>query len=527
MKGESALLGLGILCVGLTWAGQLDGERFSGREERLGGAAQEALEIDNEEIELLTDVQAGLECAAVFGGDYRFKTRRQVQFDILRLDDLFVHLSVQENSLFGWSPSQFDHSIEYVSIGHETRYGRIRFFWDHTCHNPSRALPHDQRNTIRWNELGIGYETRGMRLGHKDDGIPFDESAAWLKKIDWGASLSRVWMRHENSYDYMLKLAARHDMLRVRNHVFYVQGDLTAVYDRRGGVYNPAVEIGDRVRLARTASLSPFLAYQRFRDWYALGRGEDLLLAGVRLEMGLGRGTFGSTDRAGYSAMETAPRSPRVDVDEFPRVTIRGGYNVNVHGGKKDCRSSDLNVDVDLLRLDHNKTLAVNTYAGLVTFPGAFGIQSLNYKVGPSVGVELDTLDLRVFHSYASLHGAEHSGRIKDYHQVGLGVSGADRLRWSAQGAVYASTHNYDYWGDVEAGVGYDFHTRGWITPYVRGAVRALLATDEQVGQSLETGLKMGGNEGNFSIYLRWQDDYDTFRFGEGRQMWLGFLFTL
>jgi hypothetical protein len=123
-----------------------------------------SLEVNNGEMELLTNVQASLEFAGVHGGNYRFKARRGVHLDILRLEDLFIHFAIQENSFFDCSPSQFDHSIEYFSIGYETTKGRIKLFWDHTCNNPSRQLAEDKRNDIHWNEIGIGYETRGMRL---------------------------------------------------------------------------------------------------------------------------------------------------------------------------------------------------------------------------------------------------------------------------------------------------------------------------------------------------------------------------
>ena len=140
---------------------------------------------------LLTDVQAGIGVAGASGDDYDLKTSRQVQFDILRLDKWFMHFDIEEISLFDPSPSQMDHTIQYFSAGWQTDTGRYSFFWDHTCNNPTRNFPEGQSNVIRWNELGVGYETLGMRLGHENDGIDFDSSLQWLNKIDWGISLSR------------------------------------------------------------------------------------------------------------------------------------------------------------------------------------------------------------------------------------------------------------------------------------------------------------------------------------------------
>lgn len=522
------VIGLGILIAGVGWAVEFEKDGPSVNEHFPSKVADKSFAVNEPEMEILTDPQVSLEFAGVQGDDYRFKAGRQVQFDILRLEDLFVHFAIQEKSLFDYSPSQLDHSIEYFGIGYKTTNGRIKLFWDHTCNNASRQLAENQRNDIHWNEIGIGYETTGMRLGHKNNGINFDTASMWLNRINWRASLSKVWMRTDNDYDYILKLGFRDDVLRVNNNVFYLQCDLNSIYDDRSLSYNPAVEIGDRIRIGRKACLSPFLSYEHFHDWYALGKGEDIFLAGIRLEMELGaRNSKAFTGHVGSLEKEMSRVTSEFSEEEFPRFIMQGGYNVNVRGEKKKCRSSDLNVDVDILRLDHNKILTLNTYAGLLTDPGAFDIQNLNYRIGPSLGIELEALDLKLFHSYSCLYGVEHNERIKDYNLLGIEIGKADQLTWSLQGSVYASTHNFDYSGDLLTGAGYDFYKNEAITPYIHGAVHALLGSDAQFGQSLETGLKIEGKEGSFSVYLRWQNDFDIFRFGEGRQMWFGFKVAL
>jgi hypothetical protein len=173
-------------------------------------------------VKFLTDVNAAIEAAGVSGGDYNARITRKVQFDVLRIKRWFLHFGFQEESLFDPSPSQLDHELEYLGIGYETARGRIRFFWDHTCENPSRKLPEEKRNDIHWNELGIGYETTGMMLGHKNDGMEFDSGSEWLNNINWKASLSKIFQSTENDYEWMFKLGIRDDVFRIGNQVFYI-----------------------------------------------------------------------------------------------------------------------------------------------------------------------------------------------------------------------------------------------------------------------------------------------------------------
>ena len=283
-------------------------------------------------------------------------------------------------------------------------------------------------------------------LGHKNDRIKFDSGSEWLNNINWKASISRVWMRRENDYEYMLKLGARDDIFRRGNQVFYTQLDLNLVHDDRGVNLNPSVEIGNRICLNKNACLTPFVCYEHFHDWYRLGKGEDIFSAGLRLEMGLGReasGSFLNSRKSEISGNEKATNDfPDYEEDQIPKFHIWGGYNTNIYGNKKSCRSSDLAVDVDLLKLGYNKTLALNTYAGIITEPGAFDIHNIDYKIGPSLKIDLADFDLRLFHTYRCLYGIEDEGLIKSYNIFGLEMSNEGQLSWIAQAGVYLSTHN-------------------------------------------------------------------------------------
>jgi hypothetical protein len=482
----------------------------------------------DDELKLLTDIQAGIEAAAVHGGDYRLKTSRELQFDILRSNEFFIHFGIQENSFFDYSPSQIDHTIQYISAGYERNNGRIGVFWDHTCNNPSRNLPAGKFNEIRWNEIGIGYETTGMRLGHRNYGINFNDKSNWLHNINWSAFFSKVWMKHENDYDYMLKIGIRDDFLKIENHIFYALARANAIYDDRGINWNPSIEIGDRCRLTKNVNLIPFISYERFYDWYGLNDGEDFYLAGLRLEASLGPDSSGGLlknsgdfDNDKFSSRKEA----RPDEKQIV-FHINGGYNTNLSGTHKKLSSSDLNVDLDVLKFDENKVFTINTYAGILTGTGGTQIQNINYKVGPSLSIDMSDYYLRLFHSYSCLYDADREGVIRKYNLLGAEVGKNAQFRWLLQGAAYPTTTHFDYDAHLQAALGYDFDSGKFITPYLDGALKYLFGDNSEFGHAIEGGLKFRGELGNFIIYLRLEKSFDVFRFGQGRQTWCGFRFV-
>ena len=151
-------VGLAVLFSAVCYAEVLDRSEASNVKQLLDTKAVLSAECDKhnkrdkKEFELLTDINAKIEIAGVSGGDYAFKTVRQIHFDIWKMQEWFVHFGIEEKSLFSPSPSQLDHEIAYFEIGRETAKGRIKFFWDHTCNNPSRKLSESKSNGIPWNE---------------------------------------------------------------------------------------------------------------------------------------------------------------------------------------------------------------------------------------------------------------------------------------------------------------------------------------------------------------------------------------
>ncbi|NIO03724.1 MAG: hypothetical protein GTN74_03665 [Proteobacteria bacterium] len=466
----------------------------------------------NAAFTFLTDVNAAMGVAGVGDGEYTGGITREVQIDILTLRNWFAHFGVRETSLFDPSPTQFDHELEYLGIGYEAAHGRIKIFWDHICHNASRKLPQEKRNGIHWNELGVGYVSTGMRLGHKNDGIRFDPGSEWLNKINWRASLSKIWMRTENRYEWILKFSLRDDVFRIGSHIIFAQIGVDSIYDERGVTPSASLKIGNRIRVDEGVYLIPFVSLEHFHDWYSLDQGEDFFSAGLSLEMGL------DCDGAEYVSDREKPK-----IRWTPKLHINGGY-AKILDDEDYGYSSDVSIDLDFFKLGSDKTLSLDTYAGILTLPHDLNPYIVRYKVGPSLRIDLDDLDLKLFHSYSSLYGLEDEGVIRDYNHLGLELKngGASHWNWHVRAGAYPSTKDFEFWGDLEGSLGYDLYAQG-ITPYVSGSGHYLQGNSSLFGHEIEAGIKIPGKMGSLRLYLRHQDDFDVFRFGRGTQTLLGF----
>lgn len=470
----------------------------------------------NNHIRFLTDVNAGIEVAGLRGGDYAAKITRQVQFDVLRIRKVFIHFGFQEESLFDFSPIQLDYKFRYLGAGYKTAKGRLGLFWDHKCYNPIRELSENKSNGIHWNEIGIGYKTIGLRLGHKNDGIKFNNYTEWLNNINWSVSFSRIWMRTENDYEWMFKLCIRDDLFRMYNQVFFGQFSLNSIYGNRGINLNPCIKIGDRIsfNFSKNIYLIPFVSYKHFHDWYSLGQGEDFLFAGISLEMGL--------DQKRHNNFIN---QEKLNGLWGPKFRINGGY-ANFFNNEDYGHKSDIAIDLDLLKLDIYKTLRLYTYLGIITLPHDLNPYIVKYKIGPSLKIELDDFGIRIFHSYFALYGIEYKNIIRDYHLVGLKLkdNNASCWDWDLNIGFYPFSREFDYWGDLQGSLGYSFLTNE-ITPYINFSGHYLQGNSSLFGYAIETGVKVPGNTGNLSIYVCIQDDFDVFGFGEGSQKLFGFRF--
>lgn len=413
---------------------------------------------------LLSDVNAAMGVAGVIGGEYVAETTRELQFDALRLGPWFAHIGIHEEGLFDPSPNQFNNELQYIALGSETAAGRISAFWDHTCNNPGRKLPENEKSGIHWNELGVGYASTAMRIGHKNDGIKFNSGSEWLNKINWEASFSKIWMRTENDYEWMFKLGARNDVYRLGNHILYARLSFDSIYDNRGVNFKSIFEIGDRIHFNKAAYLTSFISYQHFHDWYSqgigdwyrLGPGEDFFLAGLSLEIGL--------DQVKSDNDSTQEKQK---ISWNPRFSITGGYT-NIIDNDHYGHSSDLAFDLELFKLYPDKTIFLNTYAGILILPDNLIPNTVKYGIGPSLTVKLNSWDLRILHSYTFLYGIEHTGVIRKYNLLGLELKNNNDSFWNARAGVgvYPSTTNFDYRGNLHGTLGYTFSMERLI-PYL------------------------------------------------------------
>ena len=97
-----------------------------------------------------------------------------------------------------------------------------------------------------------------------------------------------------------------------------------------------------------------------------------------------------------------------------PKFNVTGGYT-NIVDNENYGHSSDLAIDLDLLKLKQDKRLSLNTYAGMLTLPDDLNPARVKYEIGPSLEINLDNFDLRIFHSYSCLYGLEDQGVLKDW----------------------------------------------------------------------------------------------------------------
>ena len=146
--------------------------------------------------------------------------------------------------------------------------------------------------------------------------------------------------------------------------------------------------------------------------------------------------------------------------------------------------------------------------------------------MGPSLKIDLDTFELRIFHSYSALYGIEYESALSDYHLVGLKLkdNNASCWNWDLSIGFYPSSRRFDYQGDVQTSLGYRFLNRK-MTPYINFSSHYLQGKSSVFGHAIEAGINIPGDTGRFSLYSCIQDNFDIFRFGKGPQKFFGFRF--
>jgi hypothetical protein len=205
-----------------------------------------------------------------------------------------------------------------------------------------------------------------------------------------------------------------------------------------------------------------------------------------------------------------------------PEFHISGGYT-NILDGEEYGHSSDVDIDLDLLKLDHDKTLGLDTFAGILTLPHDLNPYIVMYRIGPSLEIDFDDFELRIFHRYSCLYGLDDESVIRNYNLLGLGLRNINTSywNWNVKIGVYPSTKDFDYWGDLEGSLGYSLFRKG-ITPYIKCSGHYLQGDTSLFGHAIEAGVRIPGKAASFSVYLSQQDDFDVFRFGRGTQTLLG-----
>lgn len=463
-------------------------------------------------FDFLPDVAAMVEVGGYVHNtpDYDLRVRRAIHFDLLRSNNWFVCFQFNERDIFGDGPRQYDHKLEYIGFGKElSGRGRLKLFCDHTCNNPPRKYGLDERfNQIHWTEIGIGFETSGMRLGHRSEG-----------QTNYMVSLSRIRRPTNCDYEWAFRLSLRRDAKAVRDHLFYAQFDLKSIYDGRGLTFSPKLEVGNRIQPSKfgNVSLIQFLSYEYQPDALGVDESEGFSMAGMRLEMAL--------------AQDGVEKLRTERISFIPKLRIEGGYSY-IHDNKY-VQSSDVRICTDCFEWA-GKTISANTYVGMLTRSKFGNPYQVKYEIGPSLRFEMDRKELWLNLAYASIYDVDTEESKRSYGRldIELGNDKDSPLSWRIAPGLYLYTHHFDYWGDLAGSVRWDILSRFIGTksseqskrpilegrkaiPYLGIDAHYLIGGDSNLGLAGEAGIIFQGGAGKFIFYLRWQDDIDPFRYGD------------
>jgi len=275
-----------------------------------------------------------------------------LEIDVLQYQRHIFYLNFNEQIALGTPPNNWEFSVMKYNIvlgGYRYDFGNyyLGLFLHHQCNNPILSQNYNvvvDRVEAAFDDVGLEFLTKTMRLGMKDRGINFDspENFEFLGRFAGEFSASRVLCGSYIILDYLVHGQLRYDILRYYHLIPYVEltGDLTAGPTTR---LAPAVEVGTRLHFGNV-DFTPFIKWSRDQEALTTSPNDEkfafitknALLCGGRMEVLLDRKTF--------------PGSPATDgLQWFPEIHGMGNYALFL---KNPFFSAfgDMDLDFEVLR---------------------------------------------------------------------------------------------------------------------------------------------------------------------------------
>jgi hypothetical protein len=473
---------------------------------------------------------------------YAWRGRRRIHVDILKLRKNVLFLEYEDENILGSRTANDDniqkirHEIAYLGLRQERDNYSLSYFYRHICHN---RVERTTGKFMLWDVIEARWETKGMRLGYKNEGIDFDAGQDFelLNKFNGMAGLGIVTTHEHCRYAAVGEGGVRYDILRYKRSVPYVQGKLYATI---GPKVNPnlTLETGTRFHL-RHFDLSPFIEYEHQYDAERReGPVGNLLFTGLRLET--------HTDEL-ISAFGNR--------NSFLPALHAGGYYARVLGSDNFHYDSDLAFNLDLYQKDR-LTAFFNTGLTLNTTTENMKPHFIGYALEPGIAIDTNQKDLDFFFRHWERHNGNVGGDdpldgiTERYNLIGtrfqsrgmkLGYSnegidfdsGQDfeylrKIDWQVSAGGYFERACYDY--DWEAGVKarWDILRYKRKVPYLLAGCSVLAGDNTDGDYSMEAGVRFCGKKGNAKLFTQHRRRENASRFGgyEAKQTMLGLGFA-
>lgn len=465
---------------------------------------------------------------------YAWRARRRIHIDIFKSENRVIFMEYEDESILGSQTANDDnlqkvrHEIAYLGLRQEWEKHSLSYFYRHVCHN---RIDRTTGKFMLWDVIEARWETKGMRLGYKNEGINFDsrEEFELLNKFNGMAGIGAVTTHEHSRYLAVGEGGIRYDILRYRNQVPYLLGKIYTTVDPH---WRPSLtlESGIRVHL-ENFDLTPFIEYEHQYDAVRRsGNVGNFLFTGLRLET-----------------------HPDELVSAFKRTYLflpalhAGGYYAKILGSDGFGYDSGLAFNLDLYQ--RNKfTTFLNTDLDLNTSNENMKPNFISYTLEPGMAINFNKNILDFFFRRWSRHnGNIYDGITEGYKLVGSRLqspgmkvgsrneginfdSGKDfeflkKVGWQISAGGYVHTANYDYDWEAGAKARWDILRHKRRVPYLLAGLSLLQGPNTDGDYSIEAGMRFCGKErGNANLFTQYRYRENASRFGgyDAKQIILG-----